>query len=46
MKAEPEGTRAFLKPDGSFAFGFDSALTFKRLLRLYALTRGGGSRAL
>ncbi|RPJ83831.1 MAG: hypothetical protein EHM13_06510 [Acidobacteria bacterium] len=43
---EPKGVETFLKPDGSFAFGFDSAMAFKRLLRLYALTRGGGVRAL
>lgn len=43
---EPKGVETFLKPDGSFAFGFEGALTFKRLVRLYGLTRGARVRAL
>jgi hypothetical protein len=45
-KADPKGASHFLNADGSFAFGFDAAMAFKRLLRVYALTRGGWSRAL
>jgi hypothetical protein len=45
-KTDAKATSVFLKPDGTFAFGFDSATTFKRLLRIYALTRGGVSKAL
>lgn len=45
-KVEPKGVATFLKADGTFAFGFEPGMNFKRLVRLYALTRGGGSRAL
>jgi hypothetical protein len=45
-KADQNGTNAFLKPDGSFAFGSESATAFKRLLRVYALTQKSGARAL
>jgi hypothetical protein len=45
-RADPKATAVFLRPDGSFAFGYDSAMVFKRLLRAYVLTRGASSRAL
>lgn len=45
-KVEPKGVATFLKSDGTFDFGFEPAMTLKRLVRIYALTRGGGSRAL
>jgi len=45
-RADAKATGRFLNPDGSFAFGYDAAMTFKRLLRVYVLTRGAKSRAL
>jgi hypothetical protein len=45
-KAQPTTVATFLKDDGSFVFGYDSAMAFKRLLRLYEATRAGGSRNL
>jgi hypothetical protein len=45
-RAEPKATGSFLNVDGSFAFGVDPATTFKRLLKVYALTKGGAARAL
>lgn len=45
-KVSPDGVATFLNADGSFAFGFESAQTFKRLVRVYALTRRGSPRAL
>ncbi len=44
-EAAPRSVHAFLGDDGSFRFGFESAMTFKRLLRAYA-AHAGESRAL
>lgn len=45
-ETDPRGSSRFLNPDGSFTFGCNAASAFKRLLRVYALTRKGTPRAL
>jgi hypothetical protein len=45
-ESAPNAVHAFLADDGTFRFGFDSAMTFKRLVRAYAASRTGASRAL
>lgn len=45
-KREPTRVATFLNSDGTFAFGFEPAMTFKRLLRVYAAMHGHNLRAL